>query len=313
MIDPQAKAVLDDLARRKAAQSAPADGREALAKAREMTNGLADFGAPKVDLASVEDLDCPGRGGPVPVRLYRPSDRRPLPLLVWFHAGGAIAGSIEVHDEPCRALAAESGWALASVGYRLAPEHPFPAALDDCRDAVAALVDRAAALGPDAGRLAVGGDSIGGLFAARVAILARGGGGPAIAGTLHLYPNTDLTPDRAFASLETEEGNVMTRDSLAYENDLFVPDRAARATPAVSPLLEPDLSGLPPALVVTCERDPLRDEGEAYAERLSRAGVTVTHVAFPGMIHGFLQMGGRIDATARLRAEVSAFLRALAG
>ena len=173
------------------------------------------------------------------------------------------------------------------------------------------LRDDAAGLGVDPARLAVAGDSIGGLFAIRLAVMARDAGGPALRLHAALYPNTDLRPKRAFPSLAGEEGNIMTRDSLAREVALCAPDLADRADPRCSPLLEPDLSGLPAALAVTCARDPLRDEGEACATRLRDAGVRVTHARYPSMIHAFLQMGGKIDATRTLIAELAGALHSV--
>ena len=229
-------------------------------------------------------------------------------MLVWYHGGGAMAGSLDSHDTALRQLCVGTGRLVASVDYRLAPEHASPAPQEDCIAATRALMARAKEFGCDPARVAIGGDSIGGLFAAVVALALRDAGTPIPERLVMLYPNTDLRPDRDFASLRTESGKVMTQASLDYENGLFVPDPAKRADPIVSPLLAPDLSRLSPTLLVTCERDPLRDEGEALAARLKEGGVSVTRRRFDGMIHGFLQMDGWIPAAKDLRAAVAEFL-----
>ncbi|MBO0904307.1 alpha/beta hydrolase [Jiella sonneratiae] len=315
MLSPQARAVLDDLARRKAAQLEARDEAEKLAQAREMTASLADYSGEPPAAVGSEDIRVNGPdrapGGPadpLTVRLYRP-DAGVRGLLLWYHGGGAMAGSLESHDVALRQLCQATGRLVASVDYRLAPEHPSPAPQRDCIAATGALMERAGALGCDPGTIAIGGDSIGGLFAAVTAIALRDAGAPMPAKLVMLYPNTDLRPDRPFASLKSQSGNVMTKESLAYENGLFVPDPADRANPFVSPLLAADLSRLPETLVVTCEHDPLRDEADAFAARLEQAGVAVERRYFTGMIHGFLQMDGRIDAAAELRDGVAAFLR----
>ncbi|MEF2550675.1 alpha/beta hydrolase [Aurantimonas sp. A2-1-M11] len=310
MLDPQAKAVLDDLARKAGVQVAPESAARKLAKARAMTGAMADYSGAPPEGVSAQDLTVPGPGGAIGVRLYRPQGVAVPTLLVWYHGGGAMAGSLDGHDVPLRQLAAATGRAIASVDYRLAPEHPHPAPQDDCLAATRALLARAADLGCDPARVAIGGDSIGGLLAAVVALALRDAGdaGGAPEAMVLLYPNTDLRPDRRWPSLAGESGHVMTRRSLAYENDLFVPAIADRHTPSASPLLAPDVSRLPRALVVTCEHDPLRDEGEAFAARLVVAGGRVTQRREAGMIHGLLQMDGWIDRAADLRRTVADFL-----
>ncbi|MEX6508837.1 alpha/beta hydrolase [Jiella sp. M17.18] len=307
-LDPEAQAVLDELARRQQAQPEPRSDAETLANARAMTNGLADFSGPAAPMAKITDIAIEGAGAAIPVRLYRSTDRPRLPLLVWYHGGGGMAGSLESHHAALAQLAEATGRAVASVGYRIAPEHPYPAPPADCLAATRALIARAAALGCDPARIAIGGDSIGGLFAAHVALSLRNAGTAMPQALVMLYPNTDLRPGRPWSSLTDESGHVMTVESLAYENDLYIPAVADRYSPGASPLLAPDLSGLPPTLLVTSEHDPLRDEGEAFAARLGEAGVAVTHAREQGMIHGFLQMGGWIRRTAALRARIAAFL-----
>ncbi|MCB8840830.1 alpha/beta hydrolase [Aurantimonas sp. VKM B-3413] len=310
MLDPQAKAVLDELARRQSAQPEPRDDGDALANARAMTGGLADFSGAPEDVAAVEDIAVDSPAGPIPVRLYRPAGEGRLPLLIWYHGGGGMAGSLQSHDAALRSLANSTARAIAAVDYRLAPDHSFPAPHEDCFAATRALAAQAEALGCDPGRIAIGGDSIGGLFALVVALELRDAGETLPEALVVLYPNSDFRPDRDWPSLTEESGHVMTVESLAYENDLYVPDRADRYAPEASPFLAPDLSRLPRTLFVTCERDPLRDEGEAFATRLAEAGVSLIRQREPGMIHGFLQMGGWIGATAGLRDRIAAFLDA---
>ncbi|MBO0661947.1 alpha/beta hydrolase [Jiella sp. MQZ9-1] len=307
MLSPDAQTVLDDLARKKAVQVEPRDPAQTLAQARAMTGSLADYsGEPPADIRS-EMIEVDGPVGPIPVRLYRPADGGRA-MLVWYHGGGAMAGSLASHDVAMRQLTQATGRLVASIDYRLAPEHISPAPQEDCIAATKALMAKAKDFGCDPARVAIGGDSIGGLFAAVVALSLRDASAALPAALVMLYPNTDLRPDRPFASLKTESGHVMTEASLAYENGLFVPDPAARARPEVSPLLAPDLSGLPATLIVTCEHDPLRDEGEAFAARLIEAGIAVEARRIDGTIHGILQMAGWIQAGSHLRLAISEFL-----
>lgn len=307
MLASQAQAVLDDLARKQAVQTAPRDEAQKLAQARAMTGSLTDYSGEAPAGVASEDIAVEGPVGKIPIRLYRPAGT-PRGMLVWYHGGGAMAGSLDSHDVALRQLCAATSRLIASVDYRLAPEHISPAPQRDCIAATRALMARAVEFGCDPGGTAIGGDSIGGLFSAVVALALRDAGALMPARLVMLYPNTDLRPARPFASLKTEAGNVMTEASLAYENTLFVPEPEDRADPVVSPLLSPSLAGLPPTLLVTCEHDPLRDEGEAFAARLGEAGVSVTSRRFDGMIHGFLQMDGWIDAARDLRSSVAGFL-----
>lgn len=242
----------------------------------------------------------------VPVRLYRPAAGR-LPVLLHLHGGGGIAGSVDAHDSALRRLAARTGWLVAAPDYRLAPEHRFPAQLEDGHAALRA-VSRLA--GVDASRLVVAGDSIGGTLATALAMLARERGGPALAGQVLLYPNIDLRRGAAYPSRRTEEGRIVAAADLERQIGLYLADDADRASPLASPITAPRevLATLPPAFVATGGNDPLRDEGELYARRLAEAGVATRHHRFDGMIHGFFQMGGRVDATDRLLARLRGWL-----
>ncbi|MFI9007894.1 alpha/beta hydrolase [Actinosynnema sp. NPDC053489] len=251
----------------------------------------------------VTDRTLPGPGGDLPVRVYRPVDgTEPLPTVVYFFGGGWALGSVETSDEICRALANAVPCQVITVGYRLAPEHRFPAAVDDCRAAVAWIAGHAAELGVDPDRLAVAGDSAGGNLAAAVT-LDRGGRG--LVAQVLVYPNTDHRGDTA-SMREHDDPATFNRHSVAWYWGHYLADPDDGRHPLASPLLAEDLSGLPPALVITAERDPLRDEGERYAERLREAGVPVVATRYAGVAHGFFAVP---DAARAARAEVAAFLR----
>ena len=260
-------------------------------------------------VGTVRDLDADG----VPVRLYHPSPDptggRPAPLVVFAHGGGWTIGSLDSHDAVCRHLCNDVGAAVVAVDYRLAPEHPYPAAADDCWTALRWAVDNAASFGTDGGRVAVAGDSAGGNLATVLALRARAAGGPPIAAQLLVYPAVDGTcslPSHA----ENGEGLILTAGVTRwFWSNYAGPDEAARSHPELSPLHHPDLSGLPPALVVTAGHDPLRDEGRAYVDRLEAAGVDARLVERAGAIHTFFE---DIDAFEDGRAamdEAASFLR----
>ncbi len=255
----------------------------------------------------VTDLMISGPGGDLPLRLYRPSGERPLPALLYFFGGGWVLGTIDTADGVSRSLANSSGALVAVVGYRLAPEHPFPAAIDDCYAAVRWVAEHAAQVGADPARLAVGGDSAGGNLAAAVALRARAGG-PPLAGQLLVYPNTDqLADDQSMRA--ADDPFLFNRRSVAWYRQHYLADPADAANPLASPLRSESLAGLPPALVITAEYDPLRDQGEAYARRLADDGVQVELSRYPGMAHGFFTMAGAVDASRSAIAEAASRLR----
>jgi acetyl esterase len=281
----------------------PAEARAAFMAARPVL-------APEpMPVAELRDLAIPGPAGPIPARLYRPSSGGTLPALVFFHGGGWVVGNIESHDTMCRHLANRAGCAVVSVDYRLAPEHKFPAAVEDCFAATAWVADNAASLGVDAKRLAVGGDSAGGNLAAAVSLMARDRGMPRISYQLLIYPAVDAAMTHpSIASFA--EGYLLTRATMRwfYEQYLRAPPDAAdwRA----SPLAAADLAGVAPAFVVTAGFDPLCDEGDAYAARLTTAGVAVRHRRFADQIHGFAMNGKIIRAADAALDEAAAALRA---
>ncbi|MBP5989034.1 MAG: alpha/beta hydrolase [Piscinibacter sp.] len=290
MLHPQARALLALIAERGVPPTHTLSPQEARAVYRDR-RGFTQPAPPPV--ASVQSLQAEGPQGPIPLRLYRPLGTmadQVLPALVYYHGGGWVIGDLDTHDTLCRELANGSGCAVVSVDYRLAPEHRFPAAVDDAIAAARWVRREAAALKLDAERIAVGGDSAGGNLAAVVAIAARDAGEPPFAWQLLIYPATDQ--HRTAPSHERNgQGYLLTRDTMDYFTGHYIPDARLYADWRASPLLHPDLSRLPPALVLTAGYDPLRDEGLAYAQKLSEAGTRATHLSFERQIHGFILMG----------------------
>jgi acetyl esterase/lipase len=262
-------------------------------------------------IGKVEDRHAPGAAGPIPVRLYTPSGSGPFPILVYFHGGGWVIGDRETHDATCRALTNAAGCIVASVDYRLAPEHKFPAAVEDAYAATRWVADHAREIGGDPTRIAVGGDSAGGNLAAVVALAARDRGGPRLVFQLLVYPVTDHAYDTP-SYKDNADGYFLTRDAMVWFWNHYLGREAEGRNPLASPL-RADLRNLPPAFVMTAEYDPLRDEGETYATRLREAGVPVALTRYEGTIHGFFIMGNALsvarqgiqDAAAALRAAFS--------
>ncbi len=248
-------------------------------------------------VASVRDLEAPGPHGPIALRSYRPfgsAADATLPVLVYYHGGGWVIGDLDTHDVLCRTLANQSGCAVVAVDYRMGPEHRFPAAVDDSLAATRWVAANAAQLKVDARRLAVGGDSAGGNLAAVVALAAREAGDLPVAFQLLIYPATDQR--RQWPSHTTNgQGYLLTRESMDYYHDHYIADKAHDLDWRASPLLHPNLAGLPAAFVLTAGYDPLRDEGLQYAHALTAAGSRATLVNFERQIHGFITMGRVID------------------
>ncbi|HEV8296641.1 MAG TPA: alpha/beta hydrolase [Acidimicrobiales bacterium] len=262
-------------------------------------------------LASIEELVMPGRAGPIPARVYRPAGGSSLPVIVYLHGGGWVVGDLETHDATTSALAARSGGVVVSVDYRLAPEYPFPAGLEDCYDALAFIAAHGSRLGVDATRLAVAGDSAGGNLAAAVCLLARDRGTPPITFQLLVYPATDHFGEWGSYAEYGDGRHGLSIELLHWFSHHYLPDPADAADWRASPVRAADLSGLPPALVLTAEYDPLRDEGAAYAARLAAAGVTTVVHCYPAAVHGFFALGdtavrqaGLDEAAAALRAAL---------
>ena len=247
---------------------------------------------PGPEVASVSDHLAPGPHGDVPVRVYVPAtdDAGPLPVCMWFHGGGWVIGSVATNDATCRALANASGAIVVSVDYRLAPEHKFPVPFDDSYAATVWAAENAASLGGDPSRLAVAGASAGGNLATTIALRARNENGPALVHQALIYPVTDRDYSRS-SYKENGEGYGLSYASMVWFWDCYLSNEADGESPYVAPMLAEDLSGLPSAFVLTCEFDPLRDEGEAYAKRLQEAGVPTKHSRYDGMIHAFFNAG----------------------
>jgi acetyl esterase len=286
----------------------PAEARELYLQARVVSN------PEPPQLKSVHPLAIPAPHGPIPARVYTPLKLREAnglaPGLVFFHGGGWVIGNLDSHDVVCRKLADEGQLIVISVDYRLAPEHKFPAAVDDAIAAAKWIADNAKQLGIDASRLSVGGDSAGGNLAAVVAISARDGNGPAIAGQVLIYPATDFALTHPSHS-EPETDLLLTHSVIRWFRDNYLNGAADVDDWRASPARAETLIGLPPAYVLTAGADALRDEGDEYAKRLKEAGVPVTYRIFPGQFHGFFTMGKLLQQANVAAREIGDWLKAL--
>jgi acetyl esterase len=264
-------------------------------------------------VGKVRELTVPGPdGAAIPLRLYRAARaaaETSLPALVFFHGGGWVVGDLETHDPMCRHLANAAGCAVIAVDYRLAPEHKFPAAVEDCLAATQWVAANGGALGVDVARLAVGGDSAGGNLAAVVSLLARDRGSPPLRLQVLLYPALDFGMSHP-SHQRFAEGHLLTMATMRWFGEAYIRGPQDVADWRASPLRAPDLSGLPPAYVLTAGYDPLSDEGAAYAGRLCQSGVAVEHCHLSGQIHGFLLMGKIIRAAGPALDDIAAALRA---
>ena len=303
-LDPQARAVLDQMAE----AGGPPINKLSVSEARQASAALAAMQGLPEPVGSIEDRTLHGPGGDLQVRIYAPSGNGPFPVLMYFHGGGWVIGDIESSDGLCRILTNAAGCIVVSVDYRLAPEHPFPAAADDAYHATLWAATHASSFGGDPSRIAVCGDSAGGNLAAVVAQIARDRGKPAIGFQLLIYPITDAACDTPSYS-ENAEGYFLTRDAMQWFWHHYVQNDADRNHPYASPLRAGNLAGLPAALVITAEFDPLRDEGERYAERMRAAGTPVQLTRYDGMIHGFFAMSAIIDPGRTAIRQSAAALR----
>ncbi len=266
-------------------------------------------------VGSVRELSLPGPGGPLPARAYHPPSGPELPpLLVYFHGGGHVIGSLDTHDAVARNLCAGASCVVLSVDYRLAPEAKFPAAADDAYAALRWAAANGSTLDADAGRLAVGGDSAGGNLAAVAALMARDSGGPALRSQLLVYPITDYSCDRPSYRLYATGYGTLEAVSMHWFRDHYLRSSHDADDWRASPLKAPALQGLPGTVIITAQYDVLHDDGKAYAEALTAAGVDVEHRDFAGMIHGFFSLAPAIDAAVEAQAAAaSALARAFRG
>lgn len=286
-------------------------------RSRRMVENAVGLQGDRVAVASVRDLlaEPVGAAGAsaarIPIRLYQPdAGAQTRALILYIHGGGWVTGSVDGSDKPCRMIAAETGATVASVEYRRAPETPFPGALEDCYAALQWLVGQAGSLGFDPQRVVILGDSAGANLAAAVALLTRDRGGAALARQILLYPCLLPALDNPFDSYrDNATGYSLTAGSMEWFWDQYLGSDSDGRNPLAAPLAATELSRLPPATIVTAEFDPLRDEGNEYARRLSVAGIEVEHVQFAGTIHGFLSFAGYLDQAAELVALITRTLR----
>jgi acetyl esterase len=311
ILDPDAAAVFKAFqeAGRPAYETlSPAEAREFYLAGRVVTN------PEPPELQSVDPVAIPAPHGSIPARIYTPKILRKAndlaSCLVFFHGGGWVIGDLDSHDVVCRKLADEGQLIVISVDYRLAPEHKFPAAIDDAIAATKWISDNAKQFGIDPSRLMVGGDSAGGNLAAVVAIAARDGNGPAISGQLLIYPATDFAMTHASHG-EPETSILLTHSVIKWFRDHYLNGAADVGDWRASPVRAKTLVGLPPAYVLTAGADPLRDEGDEYARHLKQAGVPVTYRHFPGQFHGFFTMGKLLQQANVAAKEIGDWLKAL--
>ncbi|MEY2195074.1 alpha/beta hydrolase [Neobacillus sp. BF23-41] len=288
-IDPQVKLILEQME----AKGAPPWHTLTPAEARQPIDRRPLTGEPE-EVGKVENRTIPGPAGEMPVRIYTPDGQGPFPALVYYHGGGWVIGDLDAVEITCRLLANRANSVVVSVDYRLAPEHKFPAAVEDAYAAVKWLVENGSSILVDSARVAVGGDSAGATLAAVVALMAKDRDEPSLVYQMLIYPVTHHAYDTE-SYRENAEGYYLTKDSMVWFWNHYLRDEEDGRNPYASPLLADNLSGLPPALVITAEFDPLRDEGEAYAKRLKAAGVPVEVTLYNGMIHGFFGMPGVLE------------------
>jgi len=307
-LHPQAKAFLDMLAGMggKPIEQLPVE------EGRLVSMALIDLGGPEEPVAEVANRSVPGPAGPIAVRVYRPVLNETLPALVFFHGGGWVICNLDTHDRLCRNLANAARCVVICVDYRLAPEHKYPAAVEDAYAATKYVAEHAAEFGVDANRIAVGGDSAGGNLATVTALLARDRGGPRLKFQLLIYPVVDLE-DHSPSMQEFGHDHFLTLEAMDWFTGNYLPEPEAAREPSASPLNATDVRGLPPAAIFTAECDPLRDQAEAYARKLQSAGIPVELKRYEGMIHPFFQFGGILDTAQVAMGDAASALREALG
>ena len=307
-LHPQCKAFLDMLA----AAGGPPLETLPLDEARKVPHMMIDAGGPEQPVAEVDTRIISGPVRPIPVRVYRPTADQDLPALVYFHGGGFVICNLDTHDRLCRNLANESGCVVVAVDYPLSPEHKFPAAVEDAYAATRYVAEHATEFGVDSSRIAVGGDSAGGNLATVVALMARDRGGPPLKFQLLIYPLVDFDDTSSPSMREYENDHFLTREFMDWCFESYMGSKEDRRAPHASPWYASDLHGLPAAMILTAECDPLRDQAEAYARKLQSAGVAVELKRYEGMLHPFVSLSGIIDAgRAAITDSASAVRQAL--
>ncbi len=300
---------------------------ERTAKAGQPPLSLENYGAQRLFIESISrkmksgahstgkvtDRSIPGPSGEIPVRVYTPEAGGPLPMLLFCHGGGWVVGNLDMGENICLSLAEKTPCMVISVDYRLAPEHPFPAGLNDCYAALQWAAERGGSLGGDPGRIAVAGESAGANLVAASTLMSRERGGHAPVFQVLFYPALNLADFNARSHREFGEGFLLARADMEATRALYAPDVKMWSNPYVSPLLASDLRGLPPALVITSGCDPLRDDGEAYAKRLQDAGVPVRYICYEDMVHAFLYFFASSKSAKSALEEASSALRTAFG
>lgn len=305
-LHPQVKAVLDLMTK-----AGPPMHHLTPEKAREQILAMRATKGEVEAVGKVEDRSIKGPGSDIPIRIYTPNGRGPFPLLVYFHGGGWVVGSIETVDASCRSLTNQVGCITVSVDYRLAPEHKFPAAPDDCYAATTWTALNAASIHGDPSRMAVGGESAGANLAAAVALMAQERGAPSIALQLLLYPVIDRNANLP-SSRENAEGYFLTTEMMGWFWNHYLRNDADAENPLASPLRAKRLAGIAPAVIYTAEFDPLRDEGAEYAKKLREAGIAVEYKCQEGLIHGYMGMAKAVEPAGKaLQEAVVALKKAL--
>ncbi len=300
-LDPQIKALDDAIPGGLGLpMGTPTEAREAF---HALNVGVAES-QPPADLAAIEDIELPGADGLLRARVYRPHADGPVATLLYLHGGGFVVGDLEAYDLQARTIAEQAGVVLVSVEYRLAPENPFPAGLDDAVAATRWALAEAESLGGDPTRVAIGGDSAGGNLAAATSQILRGES-PGLSAQLLIYPVLDFAEPRA-SRIENADGPLLTKERMDWFDGHYAPEDINKRDPRLSPIFADELFGLPSAIVVTAGYDPLRDEGDAYAEALAAAGVPVQHLRFDSLIHGFFGLGPFSDGCTRAIEKICA-------
>jgi acetyl esterase len=302
-LDPQVQALLDQMA------GLPRLEQLSVADARKQVETRIALKLPSLPVASVINRSIRGPGGELPLRIYTPNGNRPFPLMVFFHGSGFVLCSLDTHDGVCRNFCGAAGCVVVSVDYRLAPEHKFPAGPEDCYAATRWAAEHAGELNADRERIVIAGDSAGGNLVAATALMLRDKGGPALRGQLMIYPVTDYFNSGHPSYNENAEGYGLTADGMRWFWGHYINSESQADDPLVSPLRAKDLHGLPPALIITAQYDVLRDEGERYGERLTKAGVPTRVVRYDGMHHGFFSMYGIVDKAKQALEESVSWLK----